>query len=423
MATVGHVARSEDKSALLQRILWSRQIERSARIRDFLVYVCDKALAEPSAEIHEQEIGVKVFGRKAGYDTAADNVVRVTASQARRKIETYFATDGALEPVVLEIPKGQYTPVFHERTVVLPETPLPEEPPPPMRGSRAIPILVLCVILLGIISIWLAIKWRSERAQVRSQVEANPSISALWSQLLTVQGRTDIVLPDSSLSLIQELLNRQLTLAEYLNPGEWVSEGEYASNPELRNFARLAEKRHLTSMASVTGVYRIAQLAGRDHSRVSIFSARDFNIREMKSDNVVLLGSIRANPWGELIQDRLNFQFGFDQQLHHSYFDNRDPKNGESKTYRTDSTLSLCHIAFLPNLDRTGNILSIAGTEVEGTEGGIEFVTTERSLAQLTKIAKPEHGQIPYFEMLLKSSRVGGVSPSFSIVAVRLLHL
>ena len=47
----------EERRALLQRVLWSRQIEKSARIRDFLVYVCERALREPSVEIHEQEIG------------------------------------------------------------------------------------------------------------------------------------------------------------------------------------------------------------------------------------------------------------------------------------------------------------------------------------------------------------------------------
>jgi hypothetical protein len=115
----------------------------------------------------------------------------------------------------------------------------------------------------------------------------------------------------------------------------------------------------------------------------------------MKSDNVVLLGSSRANPWVELIQDRLNFRFAFDQQSHYSYFVNRSPKDGEQRVYHTDSSVSYCAIAFVPNLDRTGNILAIAGTEVEGTEGGSEFVTSERALAQrpttLFRIVAEEH--------------------------------
>jgi hypothetical protein len=77
---------AKERHALLQRVLWSHQIKNSERIRDFLIYVCGRALQEPSAEIHEQEIGHRVFGRKPDYDTAADNLVRVTASQARKKL-------------------------------------------------------------------------------------------------------------------------------------------------------------------------------------------------------------------------------------------------------------------------------------------------------------------------------------------------
>ena len=90
--------------------------------------------------------------------------------------------------------------------------------------------------------------------------------------------------------------------------------------------------------------------------------------------------------------------------------------------YRTNSSVSYCQIAFLPNLGRTGNILVIGGTEVEGTEGGSEFVTTEQSLAQLRGVAKPDgEGEMPYFEALLESSRIGGAVPNFHVAAARLL--
>src|SRR4051795_9897159 len=105
----------DDRRAILQRVLWSRYLEKAGRIREFLTYVCEASFANPAADIHEQEIGEQVFGKPAGYETTQDNIVRVTASQARKKLEQYFAAEGAAEPIVLEIPKGQYTPVFRER--------------------------------------------------------------------------------------------------------------------------------------------------------------------------------------------------------------------------------------------------------------------------------------------------------------------
>src|SRR3954468_13912178 len=86
----GPVRNLDDRRALLQRVLWSPQIEKSARIRDLLTYICERTFEDPAAEIHEQEIGQRVFGRPPAYETALDNVVRVTVSQARKKLEQYF---------------------------------------------------------------------------------------------------------------------------------------------------------------------------------------------------------------------------------------------------------------------------------------------------------------------------------------------
>src|SRR5436190_18335254 len=119
----------EDRRALLQRVLWSRYMEKAGRIREFLTYVCEASFANSAADIHEQEIGEQVFGKPAGYETTQDNIVRVTASQARKKIDQYFAAEGALEPVVLEIPKGQYMPVFRERTLEAGAVSLTPAPP------------------------------------------------------------------------------------------------------------------------------------------------------------------------------------------------------------------------------------------------------------------------------------------------------
>src|SRR5256885_17099231 len=74
----------DERRGLLQRVLCSRQLEKAGRIREFLTYVCERSFADPSADIHEQELGEKIFGRSPGYDTAEDNIVRVTASQVRK---------------------------------------------------------------------------------------------------------------------------------------------------------------------------------------------------------------------------------------------------------------------------------------------------------------------------------------------------
>src|SRR6202030_2793336 len=150
---------------------------------------CERALREPSVEIHEQEIGYRVFGRAPDYDTTADNIVRVTASQARKKIEQYFASEGASEPVILEIPKGHYAPIFRERDVAAAEAAAALEPSGRRWVWRTVVALAACAPLLAIVAGWSLMKLRSER----SELEANPAVNALWSQLLPRGGRTHVV--------------------------------------------------------------------------------------------------------------------------------------------------------------------------------------------------------------------------------------
>lgn len=91
---------------LVARVAASRYISKSARLKELLLYLCDRVLEGSATEIHEQEVGSRVFGREPDYDTAADNIVRVNASLLRKRLEQYFATEGAAEPFVIEIPKG-----------------------------------------------------------------------------------------------------------------------------------------------------------------------------------------------------------------------------------------------------------------------------------------------------------------------------
>ena len=76
----------DERRALIDRVAASSQFKRSARLRDFLLYVGNQSLKTGCPEIHEQEIGAKVFGRSSSYDRSQDNIVRVNATELRKRI-------------------------------------------------------------------------------------------------------------------------------------------------------------------------------------------------------------------------------------------------------------------------------------------------------------------------------------------------
>jgi hypothetical protein len=147
---------------LIERVAATPSLKRAARLREFLLYVGNQSLKLGRTDIHEQEIGETVFGRPRAYDTGQDNIVRVSATELRKRIDAYFAAEGLSEPVIFEIPRGTYLPAFRQRETApihnLP-SPLPVTAPRLSSAPRrpvmllamtaiALLLAVLCMILL-----------------------------------------------------------------------------------------------------------------------------------------------------------------------------------------------------------------------------------------------------------------------------------
>jgi TolB-like protein len=82
----------------------------------FLRYVVDRALAGEGDQVKEYVVGVAVFGRTEAYDPRLDSIVRVEARRLRSKLDEYYAGDGRNDSIVIQIPRGSYTPTFEQRT-------------------------------------------------------------------------------------------------------------------------------------------------------------------------------------------------------------------------------------------------------------------------------------------------------------------
>jgi len=115
----------EDCRALVARIAASPEFQRASRLRAFLAYVVDRKLADCPDEITEVLIGHRVFGLPIDYNPGDNSIVRTQARTLRDRLERYFRGEGAHEPVILEIPRGGYVPVFHLREPVSQHMPVP----------------------------------------------------------------------------------------------------------------------------------------------------------------------------------------------------------------------------------------------------------------------------------------------------------
>src|ERR1700678_2576635 len=107
----------------MTRVLASHEFRSSKRSQDFLRFVVENTLRGSSDILKERTIGIEVFGRPTSYDPSDDATVRVKAGEVRKRLGIYYSSQGAANPLRIELPSGTYVPEFH--VVALP----PAEPP------------------------------------------------------------------------------------------------------------------------------------------------------------------------------------------------------------------------------------------------------------------------------------------------------
>ena len=403
---------------LVQRVLATDHFNKSARLRDFLSYVAERALADPKVRLHEEEIAAKVFGRPLD-PQGGDTIVRVHASQLRKRLQQYFAGEGAEEPILIELPTGNYAPVFRRREPEwIPSLPVIEALPKTNRLNWALG--GICV-MLAVLAAYLAVENRSISAASSPIPPHHRLARKFWTSLVGPERHSDIVLADSSLSLFADLIHRPLTLAEYLTRDYSQFTGDLASNRELEEFARTLMKRQNTTIGDANLAHRLGALGGREDRNLTVHYARDYHIRNFNANNVILVGARRANPWVELIEDHLKFRFGYNEKERLAFIENHSPRPGEQTVYNVRreagrSRQGYAVIAFVPNPSGNGKVLYIAGTEMEGTEACGDFLTNEHWMSRLPSLGGGSEG-VPYFELLLRTTVVGGAAPEFDIVS------
>jgi hypothetical protein len=426
-----------DVAQMLERIGASKHFRRAARLRGFLAYVCEETIAGRAEFINEQTVGNRVFGRPADYDPSSDNIVRVEARELRKRLEAYFADEGAADPVVVRIPKGRYAVVFEPRATMIPPVPaitseaLTLVPGDGLAGTTTQPIwfkflvgaLTTAVVALSLFSLYLYSR-PEPPSRMMTTASATPLAVAFWAKMFEPQRPTLIALPDSNLSLLQDLRSESIPPEEYTSGRYLTSLRNPAKTGEsARIFASIAS-RHYTGLGDVSAMARLMML-NQNLSPVVVRFARDLTIRDLKSQNVIFLGSPRSNPWVAFLLKDSRFLIEHDTKLGKPVLRDRAPEVSRPSLYFSGTAGEAPYAAYglvvsVPNLDRDGRALVVAGTGTQGTEAAGEFLANVNRLEEfLRRIGWRENNALPEFELALKSFAVGGASMPSSIVAFR----
>ncbi len=106
------MASSDAVRKQLSKILNSEGFIHAGRMKRFLAFVVEEALAGRASQLCEYSIGISVFERSESFEPGVDAIVRNDARRLRQKLLEYYQQAGKGDAISITVPKGGYVPAI-----------------------------------------------------------------------------------------------------------------------------------------------------------------------------------------------------------------------------------------------------------------------------------------------------------------------
>jgi hypothetical protein len=429
----------------LKEIVNGPAFKVSRRSAEFLTYIVDRSLRGESDELRERTLGIELFGRPADYDTGEDAIVRVTASDVRRRLLQHYGKAESDSRFRIELPSGSYVPEFRriasstgasEATVsetiveppgnpaIVPPAPGPPETRRALFFSKAPRVgwitaiaAMICVATVG----WL----------LRDRFSAATNSANFISRAFPgASGNMQVIVSDDGLLLMEVLLDHRFTLQEYENRN-FMTPSDLVRQKGLERFWDNLSRRQVTNFGNFQSSQHIADEMRARNWNVSVRNARQVSARDFQNGDFVILGSSHTNPWAALfeVQDS-NFPFDLAPLGKAATVRNVSPLPGEPALFevhqdaKSGKTVSYARLTLVQNTTHKGRVLVVAGQSMASTELGAEFVLQKASLAKvLDQLRLPAGGALPDLEIMVRVTELNEIGDNVELVACRRVNV
>jgi hypothetical protein len=429
----------------------------SHRSGQFLQYIVDQAIAGHTESLKERIIGIELFGRAPSYDTGDDAIVRVTASDVRKRLLQHYGRYGDTSEFRISLPLGSYfpeisrDPLQEARPVsagviqpasedIQPYTPHAQpavaaiSPEAESASLATVDLethettkqsgrkwLAICLILTLVnVALWGAF-WNHFTHKARATASILP-----WSVFLPSPHALHLITSDPDIAEIQGYTGQQISVSDYANHN-YIPHPDKLT-PETNRITQILLRGNKTSLVDTPIAVNLAQLAQSGAKRIELQTARSLQLSNLQTDdNFVLLGSPLSNPWTAFFSDQLDFRFVFDKDSGQEIIRNLHPREHEQTQYVPTALgwatgQSYAIVALVRNPDQTGQVLLIAGANAEGTEAAGKLVTDLPRLSNvLRSCGISPSGPPQHFELLLRLNTMAGSSTNTTIEACHIL--
>jgi hypothetical protein len=455
VAKVSEVVSYEKEIRLhLAEIVASDAFRGSRRCQEFLTYVVEHALIGDFEGIKERILGIRVFGREATYDTNGDAIVRVTASDVRKRLLRFYKSSSS-STLRIELRSGSYIPEFHYVVDESAYSAAPDaEPAPrlevisPLSAPVALPEASHAhssarwgtwqpVVIAGLLClVFLFAGWKfgslHATATLRHDGASEPRY-AFYKELLgpiatDPAEQTRIVLSNPALFLYRGSASptpaaaadrgeKKIPVPQSLN--HLLTGGADDPQAEFPHHYLALDTTDYTGLGEAESAFNLEKLFLDLHRPAQLTEGRFLNWDEARKQHLILLGARHMMPWAQTNLTNANFKW------EHNVIYNSRPRNGEQAVYtqkfdgRVLVDYGLIWMARSPSGSR---ILVLAGLTSTGTAGvGNFFIDPEQMQPIFEKLkAVSPHGSIPSdWQVLLRITARDDVPLNVSFVTLR----
>jgi hypothetical protein len=399
----------EAKLAEIDKIISSPVLHGSESLCNLLRFLTKQSLDHPGAAVKEYHLATEVFGRAADFDPRLDSTVRVQTGRLRSKLAEYYANDGTEDRVMVEIPRGSYHVVFHQREPeIRPSAAEPAIEPatvPVVRPAQhwKTTAVVSVIAVIGALSLDFALRPLFQRSTAGA--ESSDALQALWLRFFDGPEPPLVVYSNAA------FVGRPETGLRYYNP-------TLDANTVILD--------HYTGVGEVMAIHELDTLFTSWHRLMRLKRGRLLTWDDAKASNMVFIGSPSENLSLREIPGTEEFVFKVatdGPRKGDLSVINTHPRPGEESVYFSSPSVPIREdygvVGLLPGLSAARHALILAGLTTLGTQAAAEFVCRPRRVEELLAAlgAQPK-GPIPAFEALLRVKVSGGVPVQSEIVAV-----
>lgn len=409
------VSNASEIQSELERILESPWLRDSNALKSFLRYVVEETLAGRQSGLKEYALGLQVFHRPAEYDPRNDAIVRVQASQLRKKLASYYENEGQDARLQIELPRGGYVPQFTARTES--ETPaatalvhIPRQPetagllaPPPRLAGVVLPARRFSWIAFFLGA--LAASAVALLAWLPARTPRLPAGQSVWGGFMEPK-RPVVVSLGVPLFFTGGggIYIRDVQQNRGSEPSELLRRIESALGVRL-----VAHEDVYTGVGEAMGVAHVSRWLDRAGLDVTVANSHFLGESDLAGKNLVVISSMRFETL--LTHRNLPVAFRFEPADSGALI-NVNPLPGEQARYvpRGGSGVSKVHglLTIYPGAEPETRTLYLSGLHSWTTSGAAQYAVSPEHLAELDSrlAADPPNGprgrKSPYFQVLLE---------------------